>query len=67
MTMATYKAGVDKIMTKLQSDRSYFDMMIQELVDIRVDERISQFLDQIKDPMEFIRVWQANKDRRVRS
>lgn len=30
-------------------------------------QRLSQFLDQIKDPEEFIRVWQANRDKKSRA
>lgn len=47
---AIYKAGMDLVMEKLQAKRFYFDGMIQELVDKRLKERLSQFLDQIKNP-----------------
>lgn len=39
--------------------------MVQELVDRRVEERLSQFQDQIKDQEELIKNLKDSKEKRV--
>lgn len=62
--MSTFMAELDLLKDHLQFDLISIDRRIQEMLDRRVEERLVQFLDQIKDQEEFLKVRKANKERK---